>query len=429
MTEEFMARGVQGTEMPLTPRPPRQFVRRRARRRALPFCLALFAVIASSAQSQGSARGAAPPALPDSLFKPLTAPALLPFGYPANDTHKPTILEFIRTRRFEELEALLRALHRAVGEDIRHEMRLFTAFEAVKRNDAPLLAGIDAWIEARPQSADAIVARAAYNLAAAWRARGYKYIRDTPESRLRGMGDRLDLTVRDARAALAIDSTHLIAYDILLEVIQLGGSPEIGVQILQRGLAVHPASYLLRASFMQSLKPRWGGSYELMRAFADASVKDSARNPRMVTLRGEALQEQAFTLIAPLPEDSLIRPDHRAAIDSLTRALEYGPAQDVFLERGEAYSALGDHVRAFLDYREALILNPQSHQILAAYGNTLVQIAHRTSRPIRGSMLDRAAEALALAVYLDPADRTSAKNLQWARDARLRCVRLDPPCR
>lgn len=393
-------------------------------------CLALLGIIGgeSRVQAQSPAR-AAQPSLPDSLFKPITSPALLPFGYPANDTHKPTILEFIRTRRFEELEGLLSALHQAVREDIRHEMRLFTAFEAVKRNDAQLLSNINAWIEARPQSADAIVARATYNLAAAWRTRGFKYVKDTPESRMRGMGARLELTVEDARAALAIDSTHLIAYDILLEVIQLGGAHGIGVQILQRGLAVHPASYLLRASFMETLKPRWGGSYELMQAFAEASAKDSARNPRMVTLRGSALQEQAFTLIVPLPEDSLRPRDPRSAIDSLTRALEYGPAHDVFLDRGEAYSRLGDHVRAFLDYREALILNPQRTEILAAYGNALIQIASRTTRPIRGSMIDRAAEALALAVYLDPTDRTSAHNLQWARYARQQCVRHNPPCR
>ena len=411
--------------MPVTPASSPPIVFRRAT-----FFLALLASmgIVSFAESQPRARADAP-TLPDSLFRPLTAPALLPFGYPANDTHKPTILEFIRTRRFEELEGLLSALHQAVREDIRHEMRLVTAFEAVKRNDERLLSNINTWIETRPGSADALVARATYNLAAAWRTRGYKYVRDTPESRLRGMGARLELTVEDARAALAIDSTHLIAYDILLEVIQLGGAHGIGVQILQRGLAVHPASYLLRASFMETLKPRWGGSYELMGAFAEASAKDSARNPRMVTLRGSALQEQAFTLIAPLPEDSLLPRDYRSAIDSLTRALEYGPAHDVFLDRGEAYSRLGDHVRAFLDYRQALILNPQRTEILAAYGNTLVHIASRTTRPIRGSMIDRAAEALALAVYLDPTDRTSAQNLQWARYARQQCVRLNPPCR
>lgn len=415
--------------MTLTPSPRITF--RRVRRGAWSLTLALLGagIVFSSAHPQSLSQRAGQPSLPDSLFKPLTSPALLPFGYPANDTHKPTILELIRTRRFDELEDLIGSLRRAVQEDVRHEMRLFTAFEAVKRDDAQLLANLNAWIAARPRSADAIVARATYNLAAAWRARGYAYIKDTREARLRRMGDKLELTVKDASAALAIDSTHLVAYDLLLEVIQLGGSHEIGVQILQRGLAVHPASYLLRASFMQSLKPRWGGSYELMRVFAEASVKDSARNPRMVTLRGEALQEQAYTLITPLPEDSLLRPDHRAAIDSLTRALEYGPAQDVFLDRGEAYLALGDHVRAFLDYREALILNPQSAEILAAYGNTLLQIAHRTSRPIRGSMLDRAAEALALAVYLAPTDRTSAKNLQWARQARQQCVRFSPPCR
>lgn len=367
--------------------------------------------------------------LPESLFKPLVQPAVLPFGYPSNEVHKPEILDLIWKRRFDDLETRIGSLRRAVAGDARHETRLFTLYNTLDRDDTTMLASLDAWIDARPRSANAASARAIYHFWAAWRARGKKYIVNTTVAQLRAMSEKAELALQDGLTALDLDSTDLIAYYTILGLAQLGGSQDGSYAFLQRGLAAHPGSYILRSMHMGSLTPRWGGSYAAMAAFAEESQRESRRNPRLVTLRGRVLFEQAFTLVHPFPQDSLQPPNYPAAIDSLTKALQYGPSFEVYLDRGIAYYTLRDYVRAFLDLREAVLLNPQDVEAVTWYGQALVQLASRLDLSIQGSALDRTIEALHLSAYLAPDDSLTVKNLRWARSTREGCLRLVPPCR
>ena len=50
--------------------------------------------------------------------------------------------------------------------------------------------------------------------------------------------------------------------------------------------------------------------------------------------------------------------DHRAAVETLTRALKIAPDTGVYVTRGHSLSALGDHDRAIDDYTRALEINP-----------------------------------------------------------------------
>jgi tetratricopeptide (TPR) repeat protein len=403
----------------------------RFRRRATAWCSALLGIgiAGTAAHAQAPSRGAVPLSLPDSLFQPLVSPAVLPYGYPPNEVHKPEILALIQQRRFDEVENRIGSLRGAVARDARHELRLFTLYDALDREDSVLLARLDEWIVAKPRSANAMAGRALYRYHAAWRARGGAYIANTTVGRLRAMDAQAALAAQDLAAALALDSTHFIPYYIVLGLGQLAGEQEMSYRVLQRALPMFRGTYLLRSMMMGVLKPRWGGSYEAMRIFAEESARDSASNPRLVALRAKVLIEQAFTLVHPLPEDSLLAPDYRAAIDSLTRALAYGPLAEIYQERGEAYYHLKDYSRAFLDFRQALILDAQDVETASWYGNTLVLLAARARRSVQGSILDRAIEILAFASYLDPADSLANRNFQWARLTKAQCSRLVPPCR
>jgi tetratricopeptide (TPR) repeat protein len=354
---------------------------------------------------------------------------VLPFGYPRNDVHKSEIVELVRQQRFDELEERIDGLRRAVAEDVRHEARLHALYDALDRDDPMLAAGITAWLAAKPRSANALTARASFYFRAAVRARGTASFANTPVERRRAMREYATLTLRDVDAALAHDSTHLIPYYVALGVTQLQGAHERGRQMLELGLARHPGSYLLRARYMDALRPRWGGSYEAMRALADEALRDTARNPRLATLRGSVLVEQGNTHIRPRPAEGSRAPDYRAAIDSLTRALEYGLSFNALLHRGEAYYRVGEYERAFLDLRQAVIWSPQEAGYLTLYGRTLFQLAHRAEPSVRGLVLERAIEALDLAVHLEPTDRIAVTTLQAARQARGACQRETPPCR
>ena len=363
------------------------------------------ALIASPIAAQSNGDGSAV-TLADSLFQPIHSPQLISFDYPPNDIFLPRIIELMKRRQFDSLDTMFGELAADLRRDVRNEVRFGDAFEAAERNDPALLASLDAWIAARPSSAHARVARARYHLATAWRRRGRAYIRDTPAENLVAMDESAKKAWEDLAAGLKIDSTHMIAYTTAIDVMQLMGSHEVAIQLMARGLSFYPGSYALPKTFVGMLWPRWGGTEELMARFAERAVQDSARNPRLVTLRGAVFQTRA--------NDSALVGNYAGAVRELNRALAYGPERHYLRDRGKAYFRLGAYEYAFNDLRTVIIERSQDKEALDYYGRTLVQLATRARPEIRPTILDRAMEVLQLAVYLDPSNTGARSALDRA---------------
>lgn len=368
--------------------------------------LAGVALVAASARAQSGSRNGTI-AIPDSLFQPIRLPPVTSFGYPPNEIYIPRFIDLIRGRQFDSLDLAYDRLAADVRRDVRNEMRFADAFDAADRDDSTLLAGLDAWVAAKPRSAHARVARARYHFATAWRRRGKDYIRDTAPENLRGMGEYARRAMDDIRAGLQIDSTHLIAYAIGIGVMQIAGSHDEALRLVNRGLAMHPGSYLLPRLFISMLWPRWGGTEELMAQFAERAAEDSALNPRLVALRGAVHENRA--------NDSSLAGNYAGAVRELNKALAYGPERAYLRARGIAYFRLGAYEYAFNDLRYALIERSQDEEVLEYYGRTLVELAARANASIRPTILARAIETLTLAAYLDPSNERSRAALTRAR--------------
>jgi tetratricopeptide (TPR) repeat protein len=365
--------------------------------------------VASGAVRVASAQGPGQPSItiPDSQFQPITLPPTISFGYPANTIFVPQIHDLARRRDFDALDAMFSQLAADVKADVKNESRFADAFDAFDRDEPPLLQSIDAWVAARPRSAHALVARASYHLATAWRRRGTRYIRDTPPATIRAMEEFARRTTTDVNAALQRDSTHLVAYRILIRATRLVGAHDLAVQALTRGLSVHRASYVLHAAFISMLWPRWGGSEEMMIEFGQRAARDAAINPRLVTLPAAVYEHRA--------NDSSLAGNHAGAVRELNKALAFGPERNYLIDRGKAYFRLGAYEWAFNDLRTAVIEQSQNPEALEYYGRTLVELATRARPAIRRTILDRAIETLTLAAYLMPSNTRVSTALDRAR--------------
>jgi len=391
-----------------------------------PSLRALLIVALIAAAPISAQKPSAPPerqvfVIDDPLFRPLTFPAVLPFGYPPNTIHKPTVLGYFKNRQFDSLEILLGGLRRDVVRDPRYEDRLFAALRVLDSDDPELLASIDAWIKTKPRSAHAHVARAHYHLYAAWRARGVRYIRDTPPERVVRMEMFAKLALLDIDAGLAIDSTYLPAFDAAIRVLQIYGSNEDAAAAARRGLSFHPGSYELHNDFMQVLKPRWGGSYELMAEFAELAARSTFINPRLATLRGAISEDLAFDLSRSNK--------YEEELAELTKALAYGPDWRYLLARGVVYYYLKQYDKALNDLHDSLIQYPESAETLKYYGGALLELSVTVAPSIRGTVLDRATEALRLAAYLSPGDIAIADWLKYAINTKSSCRVAVVPCK
>jgi tetratricopeptide (TPR) repeat protein len=376
----------------------------RARRVAFAVAAALVAASSAGAQSTAPDGGRT---IDDSLFLPIRLPEAMAFGYPPNEIFLPRIIELVRRRQFDSLDTMYDGLAADVRRDVRNEIRFSDAFDAADRNDPALLADIDAWIAARPRSAHARVARATYHLATAWRRRGHAYLRDTPPENIRGMVEFAKKSIDDVAAALQIDSTHLVAYEKGIAVMQMAGTHQGAFLLMARGLAIHRGSYGLANSFIGMLWPRWGGTETMIMEVAERAIEDSAFNPRLVTLRGAVNQTRAY--------DSSLARNYAGAVRELNKALAYGPERLFLADRGKAYYRLQAYEYAFHDLRAVMMESSQDEDVLDYYGRTLIELATRARPAIRPTILDRAIEVLTLATYLDPSKPTSRTALGRAR--------------
>ena len=346
-------------------------------------------------------------AIDDSLFQPIRLPETMAFGYPPNETYLPRFIELIRQRQFDSLDIIFNELEADVRRDVRHERRFGDAFDAADRDDPALLAGLDAWVVAKPRSAHARVARARYHYSAAWRRRGHAYIKDTPPERIRGMEESAKLSIEDVQSGLQIDSTHIMAHEIGIGVMELFGAHQDALRLLAHGLALHRGSYTLPSAFAHMLWPRWGGSEEALAEFGERAAAESASNPRLVTLRGVVYENRA--------NDSTLDNNDAGAVRELNKALAYGPERRYLQARGMAYFRLGAYEYAFHDLRLVMMERSQDKEVLEYYGRTLVELATRARPAIRPTILARADEVLQLAAYLDPANTRVRAALDRAR--------------
>ncbi len=363
-------------------------------------CLVALGLASSTGRAQGIS-------IDDSLFQPIRLPETMAFGYPPNDTYLPRIVELVRQRQFDSLDTFFNGLQADVRRDVRHELRFGDAFEAADRSDPALLAALDAWVVAKPRSAHARVARARYHFSVALRRRGTASIEDTPAENLRGMRESATKSIQDVAAALVADSTHLVAYQMGIGIMQLTGMHDAAIQMMSRGLALHRGSYALPRALIVMLWPQWGGTEDLMIQFAERAVQDSALNPRLVTLRGAVHESRA--------NDSLLAGNDAGAVRELNKAVAFGPEYHYLADRGKLYFRLGAYEYAFNDLRAVMMERSQDKDVLDYYGRTLIELATRARPAIRPTILARAVEVLTLAAYLDPGNTRVRTALDRAR--------------
>ncbi len=155
---------------------------------------------------------------------------------------------------------------------------------------------------------------------------------------------------------------------------------------------------MLSRLHMGTLEPRWGGSYAEMREFADAIASDSAVNPRLVTLRGAVLQDEAreLSLAATTLEPWTVSPKPwPSARTPYSRTIEASPTTGRETTRAR-----------FSTCAVPCWPRPQDSETLRYYGLTLGDLAYGAPRTPRG---------------IDPGPRDrSAQSRPLARSGRLR---------
>lgn len=165
------------------------------------------------------------------------------------------------------------------------ELELLDAYTAFYQREDRYTPQLNAWIAAYPKSAAAYTARGVYYRRLGDARRGGDYIDKVPPENLKYMEQMHALAIKDLTAALAANPKSYIAALHLLNIAVFAGDDLKAFRYLNVGNEILPSNILIRARYLISLTPKWGGSWKEMEVFIRQQEANGASADRIEQLR------------------------------------------------------------------------------------------------------------------------------------------------
>ena len=225
------------------------------------------------------------------------APALLPSklplvgppgsdadGYPLLAVDRPALRSLLWHGKYRELSSYVEEFQNRTERDWHAEYWILDAAETLGTGEEELLPALDAWVAATPESFAPYLARDSHWVRAAYSLRGSKFAAETPDADFGAMRDALMKGLADLDRALDLRPRLVTALREKINIyIARGQEAERDAAFNAAKLAC-PHCMQHRVTYMLALRPRWGGSYELMEELA-IQERDE-QNPRTRFLAG-----------------------------------------------------------------------------------------------------------------------------------------------
>jgi len=294
------------------------------------------------------------------------------------------VLALLKAGQYDRLEDYLRRLQEGYEAGSRSETELEAAYAAFASADPDLRAKLEAWVERRPDSFAARLARAGYDRHLARIAR-----RNGAHARVRGESDD-DLLAgarRDLEAAVGLRPRLGIGYAALIGIAMTTGAGAQADRWFELGLAADPGSAALRRAYLLSLRP-W-------RRPDEDPVALMARLRALAETGGETVGKTVGETVGEAPDPSAELAALRGFHDYVTAELlrrqrRHGQAEHYYREalaqgrdwlylRGAGMNALqsAKPVAAVGFFSEALVRRPQTPVLLDWRAHALWSLGNR----------------------------------------------------
>jgi tetratricopeptide (TPR) repeat protein len=340
-----------------------------------------------------------------SLLLPLAGQQTDDFGYPAPTVDRLAVRRLLVHKSYDALDRVLAAYGDSVLRDYRVEYRLFDAYAAFGVAVPEFEPFLTEWVNKKPKSAAARLARASFFRASGWNARGTSYARKTTSKQFQGMEYFFERCADDLAAAHRLEPKSIVAYRQMIDIATTQSDRASARVLIKEATALQPHSFLLRATYMNSLLPRWGGSYTAMAQFAAESAPFAARNPRIKALAGFADWDKGR-----LSESAGNRGD---AIEAYGRALQFGNFWQFRYQRGVYNSRSDQNEEALEDFNSVLSQYPQNDEALSARATVEYELGRNAFGEAKAAYFSQAFRDIALAATLDPANEEYQSDLAF----------------
>lgn len=292
--------------------------------------------------------------------------------------------------KFEELEKYLKQIDETYKKDITKEDLLFTVYDTFGIEDESYLKFFNTWLEAIPNSYNAYLARAIYYYHMGYHERGHKWISETKDEQIDKMYEYFKKSYHDLDKYFELNGESIVSYSILIRIHTKTGESDKIKQLVRKALKLNNNSYRIRARYLISITPRWGGSYAQMYRFLESSDLNIKAYPKLKVLYGykdidkaqvasissryndanQFLKESLELsgeydgILFELGKNNIRREKYKEAVIQLSKAIKLNPERsDFFYWRSKAYQNLENINNAIDDILYAYELTPYKENI------------------------------------------------------------------
>lgn len=181
------------------------------------------------------------------------------------------VIELVRNRDFNSLEAHFNAIQSSFEQGKTDEYALLDSFRPFYTRTDVLSDELKEWTDAHPKSYVAHLARGTYYRKLGELNRGTSVSRDVPRAAMNYMDQVFEISEKELTTALPLRRNPYLAVLNLLNIARYRSDTVASDRYLAEGNRLLPGNMLVRARYLDHLKPRWGGSYAAMAAFVQRS--------------------------------------------------------------------------------------------------------------------------------------------------------------
>ncbi len=252
----------------------------------------------------------------------------------------------LERRRYDALNRHLHKYQVASETQPLAEDMLFVSYNAFRKNDPEYEGLLTDWIAAFPNIYQPYLARAEYYYNKAWNARGTKWGTETTQKQFQGMNTYFEKTRKDLNTVMNLNNKTLVPYQLLINIAKTQSNDSEMENLIEKALEINPATYKLRATYVLSLTPRWGGSYKDMESFANDSLTYAMQNSKLHILPGLIYDDQASRQVSVKM--------FNVAEQLFSGALSYGENHVIYFNRGRARCRNEHYADAIIDLNRAI---------------------------------------------------------------------------
>ena len=246
------------------------------------------------------------------LGKLLCLCLFLLFAAPSHAVPEDSLILSLYANDFEGAEARLDGLTAQFEKRKLSEFEYTAAYRELDHHRPELLRYLNAWVQRRPNSAQALLSRGRFYVRLAVEKRGSKLIDEVPKADLKEMQRVHGLAHSDLTAVLRLKPDSYYAVVQLLNITQPYGAKAEARRLIDQANRLYPQNFVARARYLLQLKPRWGGSYLEMERFI-AESKGTGASPQQVRWLTAILKDDQASWATTDPDAK-----HRLFLDALS---------------------------------------------------------------------------------------------------------------